>query len=56
MRWGGNLAKFIINSGHMTEENLIDAYFKTGKLDALSDPLLTKWKNFAKQNVRPLMY
>lgn len=56
MLWGGNLAKFMIDSGHITQEELVDAYFNTGKLSALSDTLLSKWKNYAKQNTRPLMY
>ncbi|MBT2375784.1 dermonecrotic toxin domain-containing protein [Pseudomonas fluorescens] len=55
MHWGGNMVKFMIDSGHITEAELIYRYFNTGELPALSKELLEKWKDFAKQNKRPLL-
>jgi len=54
MRWGGNMAKFMIDSGHVTSAELTVGYFRTGKLKPLPESLLSKWKMFAKQNRRPL--
>ncbi len=52
--WGGNMAKFMIDSGHVTRSELQSGYFKTGKLNPLPSQLLDKWKTFAKQNRNPL--
>jgi insecticidal toxin complex protein TccC len=52
--WGGNMAKFMIDSGHVTRSELQSGYFKTGKLNPLPGQLLDKWKAFAKQNRNPL--
>ncbi|VVO50416.1 hypothetical protein PS896_00256 [Pseudomonas fluorescens] len=52
--WGGNMAKFMIDSGHVTKQELHTAFFKTGKLKALSSQQLDNWKTFAKQKARPL--
>ncbi|MFW9267643.1 RHS repeat domain-containing protein [Pseudomonas sp. NR3] len=54
MHWGGNMAKYMIDSGHVTSNELKHAYFRTGKLNALPASSLSKWKTFAKQNQRPL--
>ena len=56
MHWGGNLAKFMVDSGHTTEKELINAYFKTGKTPTLSGENLNKWKNYAKQDRNKLKY
>lgn len=56
MQWGGNLAKFMVDSGHVTPQELAGSYFGSGKLKALPEPLLSKWKNFAKQKSRPLKF
>lgn len=52
--WGGNMAKFMIDSGHVTKSELLGGYFKTGKLNSLPGQLLDKWKTFSKQNRNPL--
>ena len=54
MHWGGNLAKFMIDSGHVAFKELAHNYFNTGKLSALPEKMLTRWQAFAKQNRRPL--
>jgi insecticidal toxin complex protein TccC len=51
--WGGNMAKFMIDSGHVTASELQNGYFRTGKLNPLPGELLDKWKTFAKQNRNP---
>ncbi|TWC33020.1 RHS repeat-associated protein [Pseudomonas sp. SJZ078] len=56
MQWGGNLAKFMVDSGHVTPQALAHSYFSTGTLNALKDPSLSKWKTFAKQKSRPLKF
>lgn len=56
MQWGGNLAKFMVDSGHVTHQELAGSYFGTGKLKALPEPLVSKWKAFAKQKSRPLKF
>ena len=55
MHWGGNLAKFMIDSGHVTSEELVKRYFHTGELKELPEPLVSKWQAFAKQNTRRLL-
>jgi len=52
--WGGNMAKFMIDSGHVTRSELQSGYFQTGRLNPLPSQLLDKWKTFAKQNRNPL--
>ncbi|WP_256592645.1 RHS repeat-associated core domain-containing protein, partial [Pseudomonas sp. 43NM1] len=52
--WGGNMAKFMIDSGHVTKSELQSGYFETGQLNPLPERLLDKWKTFAKQNRNPL--
>ncbi|MDR6915202.1 insecticidal toxin complex protein TccC [Pseudomonas sp. 3296] len=52
--WGGNMAKFMIDSGHVTRSELQSDYFKTGKLKPLPGQSLEKWKTFAKQSRNPL--
>ncbi|CAI8852325.1 RHS repeat domain-containing protein [Pseudomonas serboccidentalis] len=52
--WGGNMAKYMIDSGHITKSELQNAFFKTGKLKPLSNQQLDAWKTYAKQKARPL--
>ena len=52
--WGGNMAKYMIDSGHVTKAELQNSFFKTGKLKPLSSQQLDSWKTFAKQKARPL--
>ncbi|WP_434675902.1 RHS repeat domain-containing protein [Pseudomonas sp. D3-10] len=54
LHWGGNMAKYMIDSGHLTRADLENGYFRTGKLKKLSASSMSKWQDFAKQNRRPL--
>jgi insecticidal toxin complex protein TccC len=54
IHWAGNMAKFMIDSCHVTESELRDGYFRTGTLNLLSEQSLSKWKTYAKQKIRPL--
>lgn len=56
MQWGGNLAKFMVDSGHVTDRELAGSYFGTGKLRKLPEPSLSKWKDFAKRKNKPLTF
>ncbi|WP_154862447.1 hypothetical protein [Pseudomonas fluorescens] len=51
VQWGGNMAKFMIESGHVGEHELVNAYFGTGKLKPMPDQSLTKWKALARNNI-----
>jgi insecticidal toxin complex protein TccC len=51
VQWGGNMAKFMIDSGHVGEHELVNAYFGTGKLKPMPDQSLTKWKALARNNI-----
>lgn len=56
VQWGGNLPKFMIDSGHTTRAELESGYFKTGKLPALKGKLLDDWKRIAKRAGGGLKY
>lgn len=50
--WGGNLAKFMVERGSMTEEQLKNAYFKApSSFKPMSSEVLQQWQTLAKRRV-----
>ena len=53
--WGGNMAKFMIDSGHDDKERITEVVIlEQVKLNPLPGQLLDKWKAFSKQNEKSI--